>query len=215
MQCNAKPSVFAYPKRLEEKKEKEKKRVVTVTLSTTAKNKARLARKRALESESGEGADANMEIDEKKSDETNKVEDKADAEAEEGLENMETEGDNNNEATATGDEEKTKPEKKKKREPEPGSFRVKNPCRVTKSQSEFCEFDFNQRYRPVRPAGKKMGVVVLIDSTPGEEEDVAAVKSPSLDYEDEADPPEPFEWAPPGHAEYVASAVPIDASKES
>jgi len=215
MQCNAKPSVFAYPKRLEEKKEKEKKRVVTVTLSTTAKNKARLARKRALESESGEGADANMEIDEKKSDETNKVEDKADAEAEEGLENMETEGDNNNEATATGDEEKAKPEKKKKREPEPGSFRVKNPCRVTKSQSEFCEFDFNQRYRPVRPAGKKMGVVVLIDSTPGEEEDVAAVKSPSLDYEDEADPPEPFEWAPPGHAEYVASAVPIDASKES
>lgn len=213
MQCNAKPSVFAYPKRLEEKKEKEKKRVVTVTLSTTAKNKARLARKRALESESGEGADANMEIDEKKSDETNKVEDKA--EAEEGLENMETEGDNNNEATTTGDEEKTKPEKKKKREPEPGSFRVKNPCRVTKSQSEFCEFDFNQRYRPVRPTGKKIGVVVLIDSTPGEEEDVAAVKSPSLDYEDEADPPEPFEWAPPGHAEYVASAVPIDASKES
>jgi 26S proteasome regulatory subunit N2 len=49
IQCNSKPSVFAYPKKLEEKKEEKKKRVETVALSTTAKNKARLARKRAKE----------------------------------------------------------------------------------------------------------------------------------------------------------------------
>merc|ERR1712226_655117 len=46
IQCNAKPSAFAYPKKLEEKKEEAKKRVETVTLSTTAKNKARLARRK-------------------------------------------------------------------------------------------------------------------------------------------------------------------------
>merc|ERR1712038_339058 len=53
---NSKPSAFAYPKRLEEKKEEAKKRVETVTLSTTAKNKARLARKKAKE-EGGEDAE--------------------------------------------------------------------------------------------------------------------------------------------------------------
>merc|ERR1712125_35138 len=64
IKCNSKPSLFAYPKRLEEKKEEKKKRVETVTLSTTAKNKARLARKRAKE----EATDA-MDVDGMKEDE--------------------------------------------------------------------------------------------------------------------------------------------------
>merc|ERR1719359_293027 len=54
--CSSKPSAFAYPKKLEEKKEEKKKRVETVTLSTTAKEKARLARKKAKES-------GNMDVD--------------------------------------------------------------------------------------------------------------------------------------------------------
>jgi 26S proteasome regulatory subunit N2 len=44
VQCNAPPSMFAYPK-VEEKKEDEKKVVATAVLSTTAKAKAREARK--------------------------------------------------------------------------------------------------------------------------------------------------------------------------
>merc|ERR1719232_1807945 len=44
--CSSRPSAFAYPRRLEEKKEERKKRVETVTLSATAKNRARLARKK-------------------------------------------------------------------------------------------------------------------------------------------------------------------------
>ena len=35
-----------------------------------------------------------------------------------------------------------------------------------------------------------------------EEEDLGAVKPPSMEVEGEADPPEPFEWAPPGHDDY-------------
>merc|ERR1712137_717787 len=92
IQCNSKPSVFAYPKKLEEKKEEKKKRVETVTLSTTAKEKAR----------------------------------------------------------------------------EPASFRIKNPARITLAQSEVCEFDLNQRYRPIRPSEKPFGVIILTDSTPEE-----------------------------------------------
>jgi hypothetical protein len=44
VQCNAPPSMFAYPK-VEEKKEDEKKTVATAVLSTTARAKAREARK--------------------------------------------------------------------------------------------------------------------------------------------------------------------------
>ncbi|RHY32693.1 hypothetical protein DYB32_002344, partial [Aphanomyces invadans] len=47
VECATKPSVFAYPKRLEEKKEEKKELVATAVLSTTAKAKARLAKQEA------------------------------------------------------------------------------------------------------------------------------------------------------------------------
>jgi 26S proteasome regulatory subunit N2 len=166
--CNSKPSTFAYPKKLEEKKEEKKKRVETVTLSTTAKEKARLARKRAKEGGSA------MDIEEAKDDRDEKME--------------------------VEEEDK---KVKKKREPEPTSFRVGNPSRITTAQSAVCEFDLTQRYRPVRPEEKPFGVIVLTDSTPGEAEDLGAVKAPSLEPDGECAPPEPFEWAPPGDADHI------------
>jgi 26S proteasome regulatory subunit N2 len=53
------------------------------------------------------------------------------------------------------------PEKKpkKKREPEPTPFRVGNPVRITSAQSQVCEFDLAQRYRPpIRPDEKPLEV---------------------------------------------------------
>merc|ERR1712228_250822 len=64
---NAKPNLFAYPKRLEEKKKEEKKRVETVTLSTTIKSKARLARKKAKEE--GETGEHMMDVETKPTEE--------------------------------------------------------------------------------------------------------------------------------------------------
>merc|ERR1712130_979579 len=90
---------------------------------------------------------------------------------------------------------------KKKREPEPTSFRVGNPARITVAQSAVCEFDLTQRYRPIRPEEKPFGVIILTDSTPGEEEELGAVKAPSLEPEGECAPPEPFEWEPPKESE--------------
>eukprot|EP00563_Minutocellus_polymorphus_P015879 CAMPEP_0181049346 /NCGR_PEP_ID=MMETSP1070-20121207/15927_1 /TAXON_ID=265543 /ORGANISM="Minutocellus polymorphus, Strain NH13" /LENGTH=1154 /DNA_ID=CAMNT_0023128205 /DNA_START=55 /DNA_END=3519 /DNA_ORIENTATION=- len=186
IQCNSKPSVFAYPKPLQEKKEKEKKRVETVALSTTAKNKARIARKKAKEA-GDDGAEA-MDVDEKK-EETK--EGAAEEQKKEDGDKMEVDGE--------GGEKK--PERKK-REPEPTSFRISNPSRITKAQAELCAFDLNQRYRPILPEERVSGVIMLTDSTPGEEEELGAVKPPSMEVEGEADPPEPFEWAPPGHDDY-------------
>ena len=188
IQCNSKPSVFAYPKRLEEKKEEKKKRVETVTLSTTAKEKARLARKRAKMGEKDGGA---MDVD-KEEPAAASGDTKDETKKEEGAEGGEADA---MDVEKEGGAEDKKP--KKKREPEPTSFRVPNPARITKAQSEVCEFDLNQRYRPIRPEEKPFGVIVLTDSTPEEEEDLGAVMSPSLEPERELPPPEPFDWKPP------------------
>ena len=193
MICNSKPSAFAYPKRLEEKKEEKKKRVETVTLSTTAKNKARLARKRAKEeAESGSGA-APMSVDE----------DKKDGDAD----GMEIDGVEDD----IGEDKKAK----KKREPEPTSFRLSNPCRITKAQAEFCQFDLNQRYRPIIPNEKPFGVIMLTDETPDEEEDLGTVKAPSVESEDEADAPEPFEWTPPDHPDLQTTTTTTTATSDN
>ena len=189
IQCNSKPSVFAYPKKLEVKKEEKKKRVETVTLSTTAKEKARLARKRAKEG--GEGSASAMEIDGKEEDKVEKKE----GETKEG-EKKDSDVDVMDVDTKEEAAGEKKPAKKK-REPEPTSFRIGNPARITVAQSEVCEVDLSQRYRPIRPEEKPFGVIILTDSTPGEEEELGAVKAPSLEPEGETAPPEPFEWAPP------------------
>lgn len=170
--------MFAYPKRLEERKEEKKKRVETVTLSTTAKEKARLARRRAKEESLGVETSGSMDVDKM---------------IEEKKESMEMEVD----AAA---EEPQVP--KKKREVEPSLFKLKNPSRITKVQLDFCSVDINQRYRPIRGEGKLTGGVILVtDASPEEEEDLGVVKAPYM--EDEAEPPEPFEWAPPGHPDYI------------
>mmetsp|Transcript_18344 Transcript_18344/g.26779 ORF Transcript_18344/g.26779 Transcript_18344/m.26779 type:complete len:445 (-) Transcript_18344:110-1444(-) len=187
IQCHSKPSSFAYPKRLEEKKEEKKKRVETVTLSITAKNKARLARKKVKDD-----GDEKMDEAEVKKDEDE--EKKMDVDGEEASEEKKT---------------------KKKREPEPSSFRLLNPCRITKSQAECCEFDLDQRYRPIRLEEKPRGVILLTDSTPGEEDDLGTVKAPSIETEDEADPPEPFEWAPADHPEAQQISADSEMVEES
>jgi len=90
-------------------------------------------------------------------------------------------------------EEEEKPSPKKR---EPSSFRIKNPARITKAQSKVCMFDLEQRYRPIRPNEVPFGVIILTDSTPGQEDDnLGAVQAPSL--EGECAPPQPFEWTPP------------------
>lgn len=207
--CNSKPSVYAYPKKLEEKKEETKKRVETVALSATAKNKARMARKRVKEEEEvGEaGEEGAMEVD-KKTDDDGEEEETTEEEGKEKVESMDVDGGDDKAALAS---EETKP--KKKREPEPTSFSVSNPARITMAQANVCAFDLSQRYRPIRPEEKPYGVIMLTDSTPDEEEDVSAVKTPA--QEDEADPPEPFEWTPPDHPDhpdYVATTEAVEGS---
>jgi 26S proteasome regulatory subunit N2 len=104
------------------------------------------------------------------------------------------------------------PTSKKKRDVEPSSFKLKNPSRITKIQLDYISIDVNQRYRPIRGEGKVTGGVILVsDAHPEEEEDLGVVKAPYM--EDEADPPEPFEWAPPGHLDYIDPIVVTEHDK--
>merc|ERR1740124_1855787 len=213
--CNAKPSYFAYPKKLEEKKEEKKKRVETVTLSITAKSKARLARKRAKEEGETGGGSGPMDEDEEKSSVVDVKLSKEDEEG--GAKSIDIDGD-----TKVGDtkvEEKVDENEtgrtKNKREPEPTTFCLPNPCRITKAQAEVCAFDQYQRYRPIHHEEKPCGVIMVTDSTPGEEEDLGTVKAPSIESEDEADPPEPFEWTPPGHPDAQKSSTSTNKDESS
>lgn len=191
--CNAKPSYYAYPKKLEAKKEEKKKRVETVTLSITAKSKARLARKKAKEEEDS-GGNEPMDEDEDKS----TAEDVKQAKEKDGVDVKSMEVDGETAADEKIDENETV-KTKGKREVEPTTFSLANPCRITKAQAEVCIFNLNQRYRPIHSEEAPCGVIMVTDSTPGEEEDLGTVKAPSIESEDEADPPEPFEWTPPDH----------------
>jgi len=205
--CNSKPSSFAYPKKLEEKKEEKKKRVETVTLSITAKNKARLARKKAKEEgESGGGNDTMMEDEE---DEEKSSSGGNNANGEGGVESMDI--DDGAKLDRTNESSKISV----RREPESTSFRLSNPCRITKAQAEVCAFDLNQRYHPIHHEEKPCGVIMLTDSTPGEEDDLGTVKPPSIETEDEAEPPEPFEWTPPDHPVNVSenTSLPVPSGE--
>jgi 26S proteasome regulatory subunit N2 len=163
--CAAKPSMFAYPKMTEAKKEEKKERVATVSLSTTARAKAREAKK---DKAADKAEDAKM--DEAKDEATTSATDEAMSSA-------------TDEATTSAKDEAKEDEgaseekgAKKKRVPEPTSFALPNPSRVTPEQERFVSFDPAQRYAPVNPRSKPAGIVILVDRTPEEPEDVAQVR---------------------------------------
>ncbi|GLE00103.1 hypothetical protein PINS_up008830 [Pythium insidiosum] len=189
LQCNAKKSLFATPKRMEEKKEEKKELVATVVLSTTAKARARQAKQDAKEKK----ADAKLEPDAAKKDDAAAKEEKQDGDAME----VDAVGAANATPAASSDDKAAK--KPAAAVKEPPTHTLKSPARVTLAQEQHMAFDPKQRYIPVMyPNQRASGVVVLRDTTPEEAEDVEAVKAPAAaGAELEADPPEPFEWEPP------------------
>ena len=138
-QC--KPSWFAYPPALEEKKEDKAAKVTTVELSITAKVKAKAAAKAKLAKQTSGG----MDLDDTSAATTTTTAAPApapDAAADATVGTAATE-------TKEGEAEPKKEEK------EATSFILTNPSRVTLGQAKFLDFDApqtrGQRYVPVRP----------------------------------------------------------------
>jgi 26S proteasome regulatory subunit N2 len=171
VRCNAKPSLFAYPKMLEEENEKKKATVKTAVLSTTAKAKAKEARKEAQK----RGEDLN----------TSKQ-----------MEEEEEEGEEKKGEQEEGEEKKGEQEE----EPEPEFHHLSNPARITSLQVRTLSVVADQKYKPVRQSGKPVGIVMLNDVKPVEEDDVQTLQSLAEgmgeeDQEEEA--PETFIWIIP------------------
>lgn len=195
---NAKPSTYAYPPPLEDKKKENKEKVETAVLSITAK-----AKKKEAEKEKKEKADDKMEVDEEKKDSEKEKEGAAAAPAatpvkEEAMEQDAPVEDapKEEEKTEGGEEKKKDEEKKEEKKPEPNFEMLENPARVMKAQLRVISMPENTRYTPLKEAGIG-GIIMVRDTKPEEKQEIiepVAAGGPKLEEEEEPEPPEPFEW---------------------
>lgn len=193
LQSDAKPSTFAYPPPLEEKKDKHKEKVETAVLSTTARQKRKEAEKKDKEEKMDvdeETKDADKEKDSKA-----KEGDKGTTEVkEEKMEVKEEDSKKDKDEKEENDEEKEKEKKK----PEPLFEMLANPPRVMKQQLHVVHLPEGSRYKPLKDVSIG-GIIMLKNTTPGEEEEFiepVAAGGPKVEQEeDEPEPPEPFEWS--------------------
>jgi len=210
--CDAKPSLFAYVPPVEEKKDVVKVRVATVELSTTVKARARRKKLDRQKSSMGATGDAGaakpeaMDVDAEAAAKTAGAEGEgaagsgsASASASASAKVAEGEGEGEGEGAAkaaAGDAEKADD---KAEEPEPESFKLSNPCRVTRRQRPHVLFHPGSRYSPVvHDAHQALGVVMLRDGAPSEPQEFVEVKLQAIGADlKEPDPPEDFIWTLP------------------
>ncbi|KAH8258397.1 hypothetical protein KR038_011033 [Drosophila bunnanda] len=197
----AKPSLYAYPAPLEEKKSEEREKVATAVLSIAARQKRRENadkkedEKMDVDEDSKEGqTSAAKKEDEAKADEKMVTEEKPKKKEE-----KEKKKDEDKEATATSDKEKEKEkekDKKEKKEPEPTSEVLQNPARVLRQQLKVLSVIDGQSYEPLKEV--TIGGIIVFQHT-GKAEDQELVEpvaafGPMNDEEKEPEPPEPFEY---------------------
>ncbi|XP_017038974.1 26S proteasome non-ATPase regulatory subunit 1 [Drosophila ficusphila] len=200
----AKPSLYAYPAPLEEKKSEEREKVATAVLSIAARQKRR--------ENADKKEDEKMDVDEDskegtavKKDEETKTEEKPATEEkpkkkEEKEKKKEEDKEKDKEVAATSsekDKEKEKEkDKKEKKEPEPTSEVLQNPARVLRQQLKVLSVIDGQSYEPLKDV--TIGGIIVFQHT-GKAEDQELVEpvaafGPMNDEEKEPEPPEPFEY---------------------
>ncbi|XP_004533201.1 26S proteasome non-ATPase regulatory subunit 1 [Ceratitis capitata] len=204
----AKPSLYAYPAPLEEKKSEEREKVATAVLSIAARQKRReIADKKEEEnkmdvdedSKDSKKDDKKMDVDEK----PEKKEDKKKKEEKEKKKEDEKEKDKEKEKEKekdkdTGDKKKDEKEKEKKekKEPEPNFEILQNPARVVRQQLKVISVNESQAYIPLKDVTIG-GIIVLQHTGKSVEQELVepvAAYGPKNDDAKEPEPPEPFEY---------------------
>lgn len=212
------PFMFAYPPPVTTETKDTGAKVPKAVLSTTAKAKDKAKKKdaeKALKegrSTADQDKDTSVKPEGMQVDETDKAQAKQEeaAGAKDGAQDGGKEG--STEGTKEGQKEAAAP-----KEPEPSSHSLDNPARVVPAQEKLVKFPEGSRYTPIRP-GRTAGILLLKDSTPGEEAELVSQGNPSAGAqaaqanpppaaapqagqqaeEEEPPPPEPFEFAPGG-----------------
>lgn len=193
IRSDARPSMYAYPAPLEEKKREEREKVTTAVLSIAARARRRESERKARDSHE------KMEVDPPS--ETKELHEVKEAAA-----SSSKEKDDKKRDEKEAKESKEKPEKKgskddekEKKEPEPNFDLVEvlqNPARVLRQQLKVIQLFENSHYVPVKDI--QIGGIVMLKhiQTDTEEELVKPVAAfgPKPEEEKEAEPPEPFEY---------------------
>lgn len=195
----AKPSIYAYPAPLEEKKAEEREKVATVVLSTAARQKRR--------ENADKKDDDKMEVDEdvaaagSTKDAADKEGDKAAAAAvAEKKDDAAVAGKASTAAGLDVEMKETKdgkdaPAAEKKKEPEPNFEILENPARVLRAQLKVISMTEDVHYTPIKDITIG-GIVMMKHNSDGEEVFVEAVAAYGPKTEDVKEPeaPEPFEY---------------------
>lgn len=197
----AKPSIYAYPAPLEEKKAEEREKVATVVLSTAARQKRR--------ENADKKDDDKMEVDEdvaaagSTKDAADKEGDKAAAAAvAEKKDDAAVAGKASTAAGLDVEMKETKDGKdapaaaaEKKKEPEPNFEILENPARVLRAQLKVISMTEDVHYTPIKDITIG-GIVMMKHNSDGEEVFVEAVAAYGPKTEDVKEPeaPEPFEY---------------------
>lgn len=185
---NAKPSLYAYPPPLEEKKEKEREKVSTAVLSITAKAKKKEAEKEKEKEEK-------MDVDDSASSESKEKSGEKEKEKEKEKSGEKDKEKEKSEREKEKSDVKEKPDVKEK-EPEPTFEILSNPARVMKQQLKVMQIVEGSRYAPIKDLSIG-GIIILKDNKKQDPEDLVepvAAGGPKVQEEKEPDPPEPFEY---------------------
>jgi len=164
---NAKPSLFAYPEMLKEETNAAPIKVTTAVLSTTAKAKARAKQK------AKDGGDVDMKSDE-----------------------MLSPTSVNSLASPMAIDEESIALPAPIKVEEPNFETLGNLSRLLPQQLKYIALKKGSRYVPITQK-LKTGVTLLLDTKPGQPEELIDIKVPTVDSKDEEtepSPPEPFEY---------------------
>lgn len=177
----ARPSLYAYPAPMEEKKREEREKVTTAILSIAARQKRRDDKKKD---------DSKMDVDEEAKEEevTKKVADKKDKKQK--TDEKEKDKEKTDEAATTS------AAPKERKEPEPTFEILHNPPRVLRQQLKVVSVVEGSHYQPVKDV--TIGGIIMTKYTSQTDqvlvEPVAAYGPKSNDDAKEPDAPEPFEY---------------------
>ncbi|XP_077516303.1 regulatory particle non-ATPase 2 [Amblyomma americanum] len=196
IRSGAKPSTFAYPPPLEEKKEREREKVTTAVLSITAKARRREAHSGKESPATTSATQDTMEVDEQPPVQAVAAAKKEDATPATGAAAPPTQEEAKKEDTDTPAAAEAKPEAKAK--PEQNFELLSNPARVVKPQLKLLTMPEGSRYRPIKDITIG-GIIMVTDTKSSEEEELVEPVSaggPTAENEegDEPEPPEPFEY---------------------
>lgn len=158
---NAKPSLYAYPAPMEEKKREEREKVQTAVLSIAARQRKRDHERKHRD----EKMDVDEEKDDKKTAEDKKNEEKKSEEKKAGTSSAEEKK----------DKDKKEEKEEKKKEPEPNFEILQNPARVLRQQLKVVGLNENSQYVPLKDVGIG-GLIMMRNLKPGKEELVEPVQ---------------------------------------